>query len=181
MDSTVESIYLKARCLPVDEQARFLDESCTEQPMVKRAIEALLADEANAHQYFDRLSNQFGGLLSELEEAEQLPPQLGDYKPLRLLGRGGMGAVYLAIRSDGEFDKEVAIKVLPAQLADADARLRFLQERQILARLEHPNISRLLDGGVTPDGLPYFVMDYVNGLALDRYCDTHQRVVLTSL
>jgi serine/threonine protein kinase len=85
-----------------------------------------------------------------------------------------MGAVYLAERDDDQFRKRVAVKLLPAWSAtDAHRVRRFVEERQILAALEHPDIARLLDGGVTADGLPWFAMEYVEGMPIDRYCDTH--------
>ncbi len=99
-----------------------------------------------------------------------LGQRFGAYRVVRELGRGGMGAVYLAERADAEFTKEVAIKVLKRG-TDTDEVLRgFRAERDILARLEHPNIARLLDAGTTENGLPYFVMEYVVGTRLDDYC-----------
>lgn len=99
--------------------------------------------------------------------------QIGAYRIERLLGRGGMGAVYLAGRSDESFDRQVAIKVIGRSLDSADALRRFLAERQTLAGLDHPNIARLIDGGATPDRLPYFVMEYVDGEPIDKYCRAH--------
>ena len=97
---------------------------------------------------------------------------IGSYRIERELGRGGMGEVFLARRVDQEFDKLVAIKIV-RRGPDLDEVLRrFRQERQILARLEHPNIARLLDGGSTADGLPYLVMEYVEGLPITDYCDS---------
>ncbi|MEZ5318552.1 MAG: serine/threonine-protein kinase [Vicinamibacterales bacterium] len=97
--------------------------------------------------------------------------RLGPYRIVREIGRGGMGRVYLAARSDGEFDQQVAIKLVDAGLASATLVARLRQERQILAVLDHPNIARLLDGGTTPDGQPYVVMEYVEGLPIDAFCD----------
>ncbi len=97
--------------------------------------------------------------------------QFGPYQTDGLLGRGGNGAVYRAQRSDGQFEQIVAIKVLLPQFADADFQARFRAERQLLAQLNHPNITRLLDGGVTADGEAYLVMEYVDGLPLDLHCD----------
>jgi tetratricopeptide (TPR) repeat protein len=93
------------------------------------------------------------------------------YRLIRLLGCGGMGAVYLAERSDGAFSKQVAVKFLSPALAHA--RDRFHRERDLLARLEHPHIARLLDGGTTSEGWPYLVMEYVDGVPIDRYCKEH--------
>lgn len=95
----------------------------------------------------------------------------GVWKALRLIGRGGMGAVYLAERADGQYQQQAALKILPMGFADKAAQDRFLLERQILARLVHDNIARLLDGGVTDEGVPYFVMDYVDGIPIDAYCE----------
>ncbi len=96
---------------------------------------------------------------------------IGPYQILGEIGRGGMGTVYRAVRSDGEFQREVAIKVIARGLEHPILLDRFRIERQILAKFEHPNIARLLDGGTTDDGLLYFVMEYVQGLPLTRYCD----------
>ena len=97
------------------------------------------------------------------------------YKIVERLGQGGMGEVYLAERDDGEFKQKVAIKVVRSGMATEEVYKRFQYERQILANLSHPNIARLLFGGVTTDGLPYFVMEYVEeGTPITEYCDTHQ-------
>ena len=111
----------------------------------------------------------------ETGEIDQLAgTRVGAYRLERLIGRGGMGAVYLAHRDDGQFEQQVAIKLLPIGLRHDEWIRRFVEERQILARLQHPNIASLLDGGVTEDGTPYFVMTYVDGQPLDRYCDDHK-------
>jgi eukaryotic-like serine/threonine-protein kinase len=96
--------------------------------------------------------------------------RLGAYRILREVGRGGMGAVYLAERADQEFTKKVAIKLLKRGTDTDDVLRRFRAEREILARLDHPNIARLLDAGTTQDGLPYFVMEYVSGTRVTDYC-----------
>ena len=93
------------------------------------------------------------------------------YELLRELGHGGMGTVYLATRADDVYHKRVAIKVVRHGAGGEEVVRRFRQEREILAMLDHPNIARLLDGGSTTNGLPYFVMDYVAGQPIDRYCD----------
>lgn len=97
--------------------------------------------------------------------------QIGSYKVLREIGRGGMGRVYLAVRDDGQFNQRVAIKVIASGAGSEEIIRRFRQERQILASLNHPNIARLLDGGSTKDGRPYFVMEYIEGEPVDKYCD----------
>lgn len=104
------------------------------------------------------------------EDGEQRR-RVGAYEIDRLIGRGGMGAVYVAHRADGNFEQQVAIKVLDLPLATNLLRERFRQERQILAGLNHPWIARLLDGGVTTEGEPYLVMEYVDGIPIHRFCE----------
>ncbi|MBL8230069.1 MAG: serine/threonine protein kinase [Bryobacterales bacterium] len=101
-----------------------------------------------------------------------MPDGVGPYRLLRRIGQGGMGTVYLAARDDEQFQKQVAVKLV-ASAWDSRMLSRFRQERQILARLEHPNIARLLDGGVTTSGQPYVVMEYVDGQPLLEWCEAH--------
>ena len=100
--------------------------------------------------------------------------RIGPYQVVREIGRGGMGAVYLAVRADEQFEQRVAIKLIKRGMDTDEIIRRFRNERQILANLRHPNIATLLDGGTTDDGLPYFVMDYVEGVPVDQYCDLHR-------
>lgn len=111
---------------------------------------------------------------SSARQAVAAPRNYGVYRTIRLLGTGGMGAVYLAERADGQFEQTVAVKVIAPHAAGEAFRERFLSERQILAGLSHPNITRLLDGGVTTEGTPYLAMEYVEGLPLDSYCDANK-------
>jgi predicted Ser/Thr protein kinase len=102
----------------------------------------------------------------------EVPPQVGNYRIVRELAHGGMGTVYLAVRSDDVFRKVVALKVIGAAIVTStDFVQRFKQERQILAGLDHPNIARILDGGDTEDGRPFYVMEYVDGSPIDDYCN----------
>lgn len=109
------------------------------------------------------------------DAAEPLPSngRIGPYRLLREIGRGGMGAVYLAARDDGAYQQHVALKLVKRGMDTDRILARFRQERQLLAALDHPNIARLLDGGTTDDGRPYVVMEYVDGSAMREYCDTH--------
>jgi serine/threonine protein kinase/tetratricopeptide (TPR) repeat protein len=100
--------------------------------------------------------------------------RIGPYRVLREVGHGGMGAVFLAARADDQYQKRVAIKVVKSGAFGEDAVRHFRRERQILASLDHPNIAKLLDGGATDEGLPYIVMDHIEGQPIDRYCDAHQ-------
>jgi non-specific serine/threonine protein kinase/serine/threonine-protein kinase len=115
------------------------------------------------------------------EDEVAIGAQFGSYKVVGELGRGGMGTVYVAERADTQYEKRVAIKVVKRGM-DTDAVLtQFRHERQILAGLEHPNIARLLDGGTTAGGLPYFVMEYIEGLPIDAYCDSHRLPITARL
>jgi serine/threonine protein kinase/Tfp pilus assembly protein PilF len=101
-------------------------------------------------------------------------PRFGAWQTLKLLGRGGMGTVYLAERADGAFQMLAAVKVVPLALASPEIEERFRRERQFLAGLDHPKIARLIDGGVSDTGLPYLVMEYVDGLAIDGFCEARR-------
>jgi len=111
---------------------------------------------------------------SEETEDTLINRRLGDYKLVRRVGRGGMAAVFLGVRADEEYQKEVAVKLVQPGLDSQDVLTRFRNERQTLAGLDHPNIVRLLDGGSTREGLPFLVMEYVEGSPIDAYCDQHK-------
>lgn len=152
-------------------RSQFLRDACAGNPALRAELEAILAGEAEDGP-FDRLFCAFTEARSQ-EDADGLTPgqRLGPYEIERLLGRGGMGSVFKARRADGQFDQQVAIKVLRRDAAGGESRRHFLSERQILARLSHPNIARVFDGGLAGGGRPYLVMEYVDGTAIDRYCD----------
>lgn len=171
----VEKLFEAASRLLQDERAAFLDRSCGEDAAVRTAVEQLLAAADGAEHYFSDLSNRLG-LQSVFDGGLELPRNeiIGAYRLLKLIGRGGMGAVYLAERADEQFEKRVALKLLPIGIGGEAAQRRFLAERQILAQLVHPNIARLLDGGISDDSTPYFVMDYVDGVPIDVYCETNR-------
>jgi serine/threonine protein kinase len=101
-------------------------------------------------------------------------PRFGAWQAVKLLGRGGMGTVYLAERADGAFRMTAAVKVVPLALASSEIEQRFRRERQFLASFDHPKIARLIDGGVSETGLPYLVMEFVGGVTIDRFCDAHR-------
>lgn len=107
--------------------------------------------------------------------------QIGPWQLVRPLGRGGMGTVWLAQRADGHFQRVVALKLISAGLESEAIESRFLRERQILASLNHPNIAKLLDGGMAPDGRPYFVLEYVDGLPITQHCDQRRLGVVDRL
>jgi serine/threonine protein kinase/Tfp pilus assembly protein PilF len=107
--------------------------------------------------------------------------RIGPYRILRTLGVGGMGEVFLAERADAQFDQQVAIKVVHSGPLDGGMHSRFKVERQILAQLDHPNIARLMDGGSLPDGSAYLIMEYIDGVSIDVYCDEHRLDITTRL
>lgn len=156
---------------PPEERTAFLERSCQGDTTLMREVEALLAQETSV------LEQCAAERSPELAECNILGKRVGAYIITRELGRGGMGAVYLAQRADGVFDKEVAIKLLKRGTDTDEVLRRFRAERRILARLEHPNIARMLDAGETDDGLPYFVMEYVQGEPITAYAEANQLAV----
>jgi serine/threonine-protein kinase len=150
-------------------RAAFLDAACAGDAELRAELDSLLA----AHEIegsFDAIANALTSL-TRPDESSELGRRLGPFRVVRVLGYGGMGAVYLGERIDGQFEQKVALKIIRSGRGGDEARRRFLEERQILARLEHPNIARLLDGGITEEGEPYFAMEYIEGEPIDVYCD----------
>jgi serine/threonine protein kinase/tetratricopeptide (TPR) repeat protein len=168
----IRAVYLEA--LAADPQARqsLLDRRCGSDPKLRRVVEKLLQPGVEADAYLADLARRARVPLAAWAEAAPLEGRhLGAYRLIRELGHGGMGIVYLAERADERFEKQVAVKLLPLGLRTIAGRERFLSERRVLAKLEHQGISRLLDAGVTDDGVPYFVMEYVEGQPITGYCD----------
>ena len=131
----------------------------------------VLGDQAQRPEFWDEVPDD----AAPSDAQSRLEGQrLGPYRILRKLGSGGMGDVYLAERADDEYQQQVAIKLVRAGVFSAQVHSRLRQERQILARLQHPNIARLMDGGRMPDGTPYIVMEYIEGEPIDTYCDRHR-------
>ncbi len=167
-------IFQEAADLAPAERDRHVADACRGDDALRRQVADLLAADARAGSPLDRSA---GGRFQRLLERVDIPldrwigRQLGPYRIVRELGLGGMGAVFLGERCDGQFEQRVALKVARLGLAGDEAIRLFLAERRILAGLEHPRIARLLDGGVTPDGLPFFAMEYVEGVPIGDYCD----------
>src|SRR5262245_3009674 len=167
----------RALALAPSERRTFIETYVRENPTLGAELPALLAA-ADVSSALDRPAAAFAvpvldTVTSELDHVAA-SSRIGPYRIIGLIGRGGMGAVYLAERADDQYRKRVALKLLPSWCAGDEQRVRrFVEERQILAALEHPNIARLLDGGVTSDGLPWFAMEYVEGTPIDRYCQEH--------
>ncbi|HEV2799751.1 MAG TPA: protein kinase [Pyrinomonadaceae bacterium] len=156
------------------ERARLLDRACAGDTDLRAEVESLLAHHAPSESFIESPAYAFAPELLLADDGADdkfTNRRAGPYKIIREIGRGGMGAVFLAERADGEFTQEVALKVVRRGFADPELDRRFRRERQILASLNHPNIARLLDGGVSEDGEPYLVMEYVEGARIDDYCD----------
>ena len=160
--------------IPVEDRSRYLDHVCP-QPQVRRYVESLILSYDKADEFLERPAAD----LHAEPWSEPAPPQLwvgrriGSYLVEKEIGEGGMGTVFQAVRADDEYQKRVAIKLVKGGFASSSAIARFKAERQILAGLEHPNIARLLDGGRTEEGYPYLVMEFVDGVPIDEYCDAH--------
>jgi eukaryotic-like serine/threonine-protein kinase len=170
--SNLGALLDEALALAPDEQRVFIDRVTAGDPTLRQPLLDLLDAHDAAAAYFDDLAAALTADVDlEIDAAQSRDRHIGPWKLLRLLGRGGMGAVYLAERVDGQFEQKAALKLARFGFDDGDARRRFLAERQIVARLEHPNIARLIDGGVTSDERPYFVMELVEGEPLLAYGD----------
>ncbi len=156
-------------------RAAYLDETCADDPALRQELDSLLASHDNAETFIETpvFGNTFA-ITTQVAAEEIAGRRVGAYKLVREIGRGGMGTVYLAQRADKQYEKSVAIKVVRRGMDTDDILRRFRNERQILANLEHPNIARLLDGGTTDDGLPYLVMEYVEGVPVTDYCENHR-------
>ena len=166
----VRDVFDRAMALPIGERRRFVDDHSPQGDPMRTELLAMV--EAGDDSSF-LASAVTAGVLDAVSAGDPgVPAQIGKYKILRVLGRGGMGVVYLALRNDDAFQKVVALKVIGGSLDAADAGHieRFKRERQILAGLDHPNIARILDGGNTDDGRPFYVMEYVAGSPIDEYC-----------
>jgi serine/threonine protein kinase len=150
----------------------FLADACAEDNDLKSEVHSLLAAHDGAGGFIETPATpEFTGILPTRDEPSLEGRRVGPYQLVRRLGQGGMGAVYLADRADETFQKQVAIKLIRPGLDSAEILRRFRTERQTLADLDHTNIAKLLDGGTTEDGLPYLVMEYVEGSPIDEFSD----------
>ncbi len=185
----IEGVFDAAMDLAPGERDSYLAEECGTDAELRRQVEMLIRSHEQAGSFIEEpavagvIGSEAAAAGYDLgttdasfqeEPAPFIGRRVGSYRIVRELGRGGMGAVYLAVRADDEFQKRVAIKLVKRGM-DTDFILRrFRQERQILASLDHTYIARLMDGGTTDDGLPYFVMEYIEGLPINQFCDAHK-------
>ena len=147
----------------------YLTQRCADDPALLREAAALLECDTTA---FERVADFVGAHL-RCPEKDRAGDRIGPYAIVRELGHGGMGSVYLAQRVDGHFEQQVAVKILKAGIDSNELQRRFRSEGQILAQLDHPNMTRLLDAGTTSDGLPYLIMEYVDGRPINDYATEH--------
>jgi len=171
-DGRIDQLFEAALDLEGGERAAWLERECAGDAALRAEVERLLAlADTEVDDVLEPVRAFASGLARDGEEGLADGTQVGPYKVVGRLGRGGMGIVYLAERTDGSFEKRVAIKVLPGAASREAAVRRFEQERRILARLAHPHIAQLLDGGVDDRGLPFLVLELVEGEPVDLFCD----------
>jgi non-specific serine/threonine protein kinase/serine/threonine-protein kinase len=200
----IEQLFHAALQREEAQRGAFLEDACAGDQALRREVESLLAHEDRSEEFMDSPALEFAAKALARDQAGSETPaiagvaaagardpldnpligiRVGSYRLVELIGSGGMGSVYRAVRDDDQFQKQIAVKFVHFTSQPAELSRRFRDERQILARLEHPNIARLLDAGTTDDGLPYFMMEYIEGQPIHRYCDdqrlsTRQRLEL---
>ncbi|NKI94832.1 serine/threonine-protein kinase [Rhizobacter sp. SG703] len=168
----LKALVADALALDATQRTEFVQRSCAGEPDLQAELESLLAAAAPDDTPLDQQpAAQLLQAIDEHASRHWIGRRLGPYRLVSLIARGGMGEVYRGERDDGQFEQRVAIKLMRA---DGDQQMllaRFNAERRILASLDHPNLAKLLDAGLTPDGEPYFVMELVDGIALDFHCE----------
>ncbi|MBA2435982.1 MAG: protein kinase [Chthoniobacterales bacterium] len=170
----VNDLFDEAVELTGAERVEFLELKCAGNRKLRAEVESLLAADADLSRFIENPILSIPPEIFPDASTELTGQQVGSYRIVREIGRGGLGRVYLAERADDAYRKQVAIKLIRRGLDTEDILSRFRNERQILAQLDHPNIARLIDGGTTADGLPYFVMEYVPGRTLLDFCHARQ-------
>jgi serine/threonine protein kinase len=171
----VKDVLQNALARAPGERAAYLEQACQGDADLRNQVEELLSSDERMGDFLAAPAWAASGaaILSEMDEplAGRL---IGPYRVLRELGSGGMGTVYLAERADGQYRKRVAIKLMNSAIGGGDLLRRFRNERQLLSDLDHPHIARLIDGGATEEGLPYLVMDYIEGVRIDAWCEARK-------
>src|SRR5437667_7843773 len=162
----VREILDQAIALPANERSAYLDKTCNGDSALHEEVESLLRSHEDAGSIF--LKNPAVDLKGSVAAAppvqSRVGRRIGVYQIVEEIGHGGMGEVYRGVRADGQYTNEVAVKLMRGGFDSAFVQERFRNERQILASLDHPNIARLLDGGTTEDGVPYLVMEVIEGI-----------------
>ena len=179
----VRKVFDDALERPAKDRAAYLRVVCARDDELRREVETLLASHDQSEDFLATPAAHLSQILlhdsqvvTHDDDPDEFPAgyRIGPYQFERRIGRGGMGTVWLATRHDREYHKKVAIKMVKRGMDSQEILRRFRTERQVLANLDHPNIARLIDGGSTPDGLPYLVMEYVEGTPIDQYCERHK-------
>ncbi len=176
----LQEIFLEADQKQGAERVALLDRACAGDVELRRSVERMLAATGMSGFLESAVGGAAVGIVGSGSGVEA-GQTIGPYRVVGQVGRGGMGAVYLAQRADQQFEKQIAIKVMRAGLDTPELRERFRTERQILARLEHPNIARLLDGGAMESGLPYVAMEYVQGVPVTDYVQSQGLSIRTRI
>jgi serine/threonine-protein kinase len=166
----LQEIFETAIELPPQQRDAYLKNACEGDRILYDEIIAMMEADSTRNSLLDRPIQENFSSLTEIDRTDK---RIGPYQIIKEIGSGGMGAVYLAKRVDGQFEQQVALKLIKPGMHSGDIINRFGHERQILAQLQHPNIASLLDGGMSDDGMPYFSMEYVSGMPIDTYCDHH--------
>ncbi|HTR22980.1 MAG TPA: protein kinase [Terriglobales bacterium] len=169
----VKQIFDEALAIEPSQRTSFLDRSCDGDPQLRQEVDSLLDSHNRAGTNFLNAPAADLETVALPSSPSQRGRRIGVYEIVEQIGYGGMGEVFSAVRADGQYKKEVAVKLVRGGYDTASVLERFRNERQILASLDHPNIARLLDGG-TADGIPYLVMELIEGQPIDRYCDEHE-------
>ena len=184
----IEELCQAALDLDESQQSDLLDSACGMDQDLRRQVESLLVFRRDAERFIETPAMEIAAKAMAGEAApssNSTSPMIGKlishYRIVEEIGAGGMGEVYRAVRADDQYKKEVAIKLVRAGQDSRFVVARFRNERQVLASLDHPNIARLLDGGTTDDGIPYFVMELIDGRPLTQYCDEHKLSVTERL
>jgi eukaryotic-like serine/threonine-protein kinase len=169
----LKTLFAQSLEQPDDTREAWLDIQCRDEPELRAELHRLLAQQHHPADIFAAdASSLLNRLLPEQPVGDSLiGATMGPYRLTRLLGEGGMGRVYFAERVDGQFNRQVALKVIRAEFATTELHQRFLRERDTLARLVHPNIAQLYDGGVNIAGEPFFTLEFIEGEPLARWCD----------
>src|SRR5262245_40286320 len=169
----IDELFRTVSDSPTAEREAHLTRICGDDEELRREVLELFANEPPDSFLEDPIKQAALAVTKEPAD-ELLGKRIGSYRLVRLIGRGGMGAVYEAVRDDDQFRQRVALKLIKRGMDSDFVRERFLRERQILASLDHPHIARLFDGGATADGRPFFVMEFVAGEPITDYCRRQQ-------
>jgi tRNA A-37 threonylcarbamoyl transferase component Bud32 len=171
----VKAVFHAAVEMAEPKRSGFLEQACANDPSLRTEVDSLLATHDLAGDFLEEPAIvQAPELVDEESSTRWIGRRLGPYRLVEKIGHGGMGHVYKAVRADQQYEQQVAIKLIRGDYDTGLIRRRFVAERQILAKLDHPHIARLLDGGATDDGLPFLVMELIEGAPIDEYCATRR-------